>query len=216
MSFAAAVDAPHIAAEPVDRNPGVDRAAVGLPARDRACVFVELSAFERKRRVVTRCGVEADRAGVVAEYFAAEIVATDAVEPCLPFVDMERRLELSDLLAHETHAFQLQSPSTSRAMPLDQPLTFSSCPWMCSIGIAVLIELSMKKALVFFHRHHARSRLSPDQPISRSPRARNGPPPSSRRANWAMSGGIFLRRSRSNRISSSQASCTLRLNRPLF
>ena len=83
-------------------------------------------------------------------------------------------------------------PSTSSARPLDQPLTLSSWPWMCSMGIAVLTELSLKTTLVFFHRHQARSPSSPDQPISRSPRARNGPPPSSRKSELRHQGGHLL------------------------
>ena len=126
------------------------------------------------------------RAGVVAEHLAAQIVATDAVERCSPFVDMERRLELSDLLAHETDAFQLQDPLNLEGHAV------GPAAHVLELALDVLDRdrrpdrVVDEETLVFFHRHQARSRLSPDQPISRSPRARNGPPPSSRRANWAI------------------------------
>ena len=41
VGFAAAADAAHVAARSVDGDPGVDVAAVGLAARDRAGVFLE-------------------------------------------------------------------------------------------------------------------------------------------------------------------------------
>ena len=133
--------------------------------------------------MVTRGCVQGDRAGVIAQNLAAQIVAVDLVERCSPCRDAERRIELGDLLADEADAFKVYSPPDFEDHAIGPAIYLLELALNVLDGIAVRIALSLKITLVFFHRHQARSSFFPDQPISRSPLARNGPPPSRRRAN---------------------------------
>src|ERR1017187_1608598 len=110
MGLAATVEVPDIATQSAYVDLCIDVAAVGLSARDRACVFLEPSPLKRQNRVVTWRGVQADPAGLLAEELPAQKVALDAVERCLTLFDMEWRLELGNLLAQKVNTLELQKP----------------------------------------------------------------------------------------------------------
>ena len=114
VSLAAAVKIAHVVAPAIELDPGIDLAPVGLPARDRARVFLELGAADRQGRVVARRGIERDPA-VFTQELAFQEVALHVIEPGHSLLDVKRRLDLRDLLAQQAHALELQGSLEPRA-----------------------------------------------------------------------------------------------------
>ena len=110
MSVTAAVEVANVGALAVELDPRIDIAAVGLTARDRPRVFLELGAAERQGRVVAWRGVERDPAGVVTEEISPKEAAADALKPRDPILDLKRRFELGDLLTQQADAVELHHP----------------------------------------------------------------------------------------------------------
>src|SRR5208337_4397051 len=83
-------------------------AAVGLAARERPGVFLELCTGKPQRSAVFRGGIETDRAAALQ--ITPEQFSPQAVEPGRSALEVKRRFDLGDLLPQQRDAVQLDSP----------------------------------------------------------------------------------------------------------
>ena len=95
-----------IAAESTPRN--------DCRPRNGPRIGVKLCPGEPQRGAVLGCGVQADRAA--AHQLAPQQVARQVFQPGLPVLDVERRLQVGDLLTHQADAHELDD-----AVNLERP-----------------------------------------------------------------------------------------------